>query len=163
MIREVAGVAVAVVALATFAKKSAKLDLVAVAIGALGLIAAVFANGDAGLVDLLRVLVGAAFLGAITDLMLLGHWYLVQPGMTRKLLNELTNAVLVLWPLEILVMMDWVPFILALAASSMIYVSIADLIPGLHKKTELRSTVFQVALIVLGIASVALTQLIVEG
>jgi hypothetical protein len=28
----------------------------------------------------------------------------VQPGMTRKLLNELTNAVLVLWPLEILVM-----------------------------------------------------------
>ena len=51
----------------------------------------------------------------------------------------------------------------ASAASSMIYVSIADLIPGLHKKTELRSTVFQVALIVLGVASVALTQLIVEG
>jgi zinc and cadmium transporter len=45
----------------------------------------------------------------------------------------------------------------------MIYVSIADLIPGLHKKTELRSTIFQVALIVLGVASVALTQWIVEG
>ncbi|MFM9172539.1 MAG: hypothetical protein ACKOQU_07115, partial [Acidimicrobiaceae bacterium] len=57
-----------------------------------------------GLVDLLRVLVGAALLGAVTDLMLLGHWYLVQPGMTRKLLNELTNAVLVIWPLEVVVM-----------------------------------------------------------
>ena len=104
LIREIAGCIVALIAFATFAKKSARFDLVAVAIGTLGLIAAVFANGDAGLVDLLRVLVGAAFLGAITDLMLLGHWYLVQPGMTRKLLNELTNAVLVLWPLEILVM-----------------------------------------------------------
>ena len=45
----------------------------------------------------------------------------------------------------------------------MIYVSIADLIPGLHKKTELRSTIFQVILIALGIASVAMTQWIVEG
>jgi zinc and cadmium transporter len=60
-------------------------------------------------------------------------------------------------------MMHWVPFILALAASSMIYVSIADLIPGLHKKTELRSTIFQVSLIALGVASVAMTQWIVEG
>ena len=60
-------------------------------------------------------------------------------------------------------MMGWVPFILALAASSMIYVSIADLIPGLHKKTELRSTIFQVVLIALGIASIAITQLIVKG
>jgi len=60
-------------------------------------------------------------------------------------------------------MMNWVPYILALAASSMIYVSIADLIPGLHKKTELRSTIFQVSLIGLGVASVAITQMIVEG
>ena len=28
-----------------------------------------------------RLLVGAAFLGAVTDAMLLGHWYLVQPGL----------------------------------------------------------------------------------
>ena len=41
--------------------------------------------------------------------------------------------------------------------------AIADLIPGLHKKTELRSTIFQVSLIALGVASVAITQLIVEG
>ncbi|MDP4635034.1 MAG: hypothetical protein NWS60_01980 [Ilumatobacteraceae bacterium] len=103
LIREVAGVAVAGIAFATFARRESRTDLFAVAIGAIGLVGSVVANGG-GVVDLLRVLVGAAFLGAITDLMLLGHWYLVQPGMTRKLLNELTNAVLFIWPLEVVVM-----------------------------------------------------------
>ena len=104
LIRELASIAVALIALATLAKKSAKFDLVAVAIGAVGLVASVVTSNNAKLVDLLRVLVGAAFLGAVTDLMLLGHWYLVQPGMTRKLLNELTNMLLIIWPLEIFVM-----------------------------------------------------------
>ena len=103
LIREIAAVAVAGIAFATFAKRYSRTDLVAVGVGAVGLIGSVVANGG-GVVDLLRVIVGAAFLGAVTDLMLLGHWYLVQPGMTRKLLNELTNAVLVIWPLEVLVM-----------------------------------------------------------
>ncbi|MFM7826428.1 MAG: hypothetical protein ACKO82_02245, partial [Acidimicrobiaceae bacterium] len=103
LIREVAGVAIAGIAFATFAKRESRSDLIAVAVGAVGLIGAVVASGG-GLVDLLRVLVGAAFLGAVTDLMLLGHWYLVQPGMTRKLLNELTNAVLFIWPLEVVVL-----------------------------------------------------------
>ena len=104
LIREIASIAVALIAFATLAKKSSKFDLVAVAIGAIGLVASVVTSNDANLVDLLRVLVGAAFLGAVTDLMLLGHWYLVQPGMTRKLLNELTNMLLIIWPLEIFVM-----------------------------------------------------------
>ncbi|MFZ8892974.1 MAG: hypothetical protein ACO3BC_06075 [Ilumatobacteraceae bacterium] len=103
LIREVAGVAVTGIAFATFAKRESRTDLFAVAVGAVGLIGSVVASGG-GVVDLLRVLVGAAFLGAVTDLMLLGHWYLVQPGMTRKLLNELTNAVLFIWPLEVVVM-----------------------------------------------------------
>ena len=38
-----------------------------------------------------RTLVGAAFLGAVTDAMLLGHWYLVQPGLARGPLNELVR------------------------------------------------------------------------
>jgi hypothetical protein len=105
IIREVASIAVALIAFATLAKKSAEFDLVAVAIGAVGLVASVVSSNNAILVDLLRVLVGAAFLGAVTDLMLLGHWYLVQPGMTRKLLNELTNTLLIIWPLEIAVML----------------------------------------------------------
>ena len=103
LIREIAGIAVACIAFATFAKRDSQSDLIAVGVGAIGLIGSVVANSG-GVVDLLRVLVGAAFLGAVTDLMLLGHWYLVQPGMTRKLLNELTNAVLVIWPLEVVVM-----------------------------------------------------------
>lgn len=50
----------------------------------------------------------------------------------------------------------WTPYILALAAASMIYVAVADLIPGLHKRTRMRDTVQQVSLIVFGVATVAL-------
>ncbi|MEZ5257553.1 MAG: hypothetical protein R2705_11855 [Ilumatobacteraceae bacterium] len=31
-------------------------------------------------------------LGAVSDAMLLGHWYLVQPGLPRRLLHELVDA-----------------------------------------------------------------------
>ena len=48
----------------------------------------------------------------------------------------------------------WIPEILAIAAASMIYVAVADLIPGLHKRTALRESLVQVAFIVLGIASI---------
>ena len=51
---------------------------------------------------------------------------------------------------------EWIPSLLGLAAASMIYVAVADLIPGLHKRTELKATVQQVLLIVLGIASIAI-------
>ena len=101
LIRELSSIAVAIVAFVTIAEKSSQFDLLAVALGAVGLVASVLINSDANFVNLLRVLVGAAFLGAVTDLMLLGHWYLVQPGMTRKPLNELTNALLIIWLLEI--------------------------------------------------------------
>jgi len=47
-------------------------------------------------------------------------------------------------------MQSWIPSLLALAAASMIYVAVADLIPGLHKRTQLRDTVQQVLLILLG-------------
>ncbi len=43
---------------------------------------------------------------------------------------------------------------LCLAASSMIYVAIADLIPGLHRRTSLRDSITQFALIGLGIGSI---------
>lgn len=51
---------------------------------------------------------------------------------------------------------SWIPSLLALAAASMIYVAVADLIPGLHKRTQLKDTVQQVSLILLGVGSVAL-------
>ncbi|HVY05402.1 MAG TPA: ZIP family metal transporter [Burkholderiales bacterium] len=51
---------------------------------------------------------------------------------------------------------DWVPTLLGFAAASMIYVAVADLIPGLHRRPELRATFEQVLLISLGIGSIAL-------
>lgn len=86
-----------------------QLDLLPVVVGVVGLVAAaVDAAPDGGadmVVSLLRTLVGAAFLGAITDAMLLGHWYLVQPGLPRRLLNELVGALGWIWPLEVVVML----------------------------------------------------------
>ena len=52
----------------------------------------------------------------------------------------------------------WAPTILGFAASSMLYVSVADLIPSLHKRTELRATVSQLTLIACGVGSIALTE-----
>ena len=49
---------------------------------------------------------------------------------------------------------EWVQTILALAAASMIYVAVADLIPGLHKRPELRATLSQSVLIALGVGSI---------
>lgn len=47
-----------------------------------------------------------------------------------------------------------VPYLLALASSSMIYVAVADLIPGLHRRVDFKASAWQVALIVLGVASI---------
>src|SRR4051812_539613 len=48
----------------------------------------------------------------------------------------------------------WVNTALALAAASMIYVAVADLIPGLHKRPELHATAQQALLIALGVAAI---------
>ncbi len=81
------------------------LDLVPVAIGTIGLIAAALDAGGNPTVALARTLVGAAFIGAISDAMLLGHWYLTQPGLPRRLLNEMVSALKWLWPAEVFVML----------------------------------------------------------
>jgi hypothetical protein len=85
------------------------LDLAPAVIGAAGLVAAAIAAAPDGAADtavaLLRTLVGALFLGAVTDAMLLGHWYLVQPGLPRRLLNEIVSALGWVWPLEIVALL----------------------------------------------------------
>ena len=79
------------------------LDLIAPIIGVVGLlVASKFAGGPVGLAAA-RLLVGAAFLGSITDAMLLGHWYLVQPGLKRDALKDLVRWTAIIWPLEIAV------------------------------------------------------------
>lgn len=55
------------------------------------------------------------------------------------------------------------PYMLALAASGMIYVAMADLIPGLHKRVELGHTVQQSLLIGLGVLTVWVTGELAEG
>lgn len=56
-----------------------------------------------------------------------------------------------------------IPIFLAVAASSMIYVAVADLIPGLHKRHELKSTLQQVLLIGMGIGTIALAHRVVDS
>jgi len=68
-----------------------RLDLVAPALGIIGIVAAGLHAGDPAWLAVLRLLVGAAFLGSVTDAMLLGHWYLVQPGLERGALLELVR------------------------------------------------------------------------
>ena len=81
------------------------LDLIAPLVGLVGLVAAGISAGDPAVLSVARVVVGAAFLGAVTDAMLLGHWYLVQPGMPRGPLLELIRALAIIWPLEMLVLL----------------------------------------------------------
>ena len=81
------------------------LDLVAPAIGLIGLIAGGWAaapkGGGDGALSIARTIVGALFLGAVSDAMLLGHWYLVQPGLSRKPIGEINDWLLRLWPVEV--------------------------------------------------------------
>lgn len=51
-------------------------------------------------------------------------------------------------------MQSAVPILLSLAAASMIYVAVADLIPSLHKKTRLVDTLQQVSLIACGVFTI---------
>ena len=81
------------------------LDLLAPVIGLAGLVAAGIASGGPDGLAVARTLVGAVFLGAVSDAMLLGHWYLVQPGLGRGPLHELVRWVGYVWPFEIAVLL----------------------------------------------------------
>jgi len=121
------------------------------------------------------ILIAAAFLanhelGVVTALAIIAHevpqevgdfLILLHSGYTRRqalLLNMLSSAAMVIggvlayFTLQSLT--QWVAPLLALAAASMLYVSVADLIPGLHRRPEIRATVQQVALIALGILTI---------
>jgi zinc and cadmium transporter len=121
------------------------------------------------------VIIAAAFvadvkLGAITALAIIAHeipqeigdfLVLLNSGFSRGkalLLNAAsglaTVAGAVLGYFMLASIVGWIPEILAIAAASMIYVAVADLIPGLHKRTQLRESMGQVAFIMLGIASI---------
>ncbi len=129
------------------------------------------------------VLIAAAFmqdvrLGIVTALAIIAHeipqevgdfLILLHSGYSRtkalafNLLSSLATLVgglLAYFALS--AVQGMVPVFLALAAASMIYVAVADLIPGLHKRTELHATLQQVLLIAAGVASIALARFLVE-
>ncbi len=81
------------------------LDLVPPLLGFVACVAAGIDAADPAWLGVARIVVGAAFLGAVTDAMLLGHWYLVQPGLSRAPLDELVRWTALLWPFELLVLL----------------------------------------------------------
>jgi ABC-type dipeptide/oligopeptide/nickel transport system permease subunit len=48
------------------------------------------------------------------------------------------------------------PYFLAVAASSFIYIAVADLIPSLHKKTDMKTSLQQIAMIAAGVCLICL-------
>ena len=129
------------------------------------------------------ILIAAAFmidirLGIVTALAIIAHeipqeggdfLILLHSGYTRKqafLFNLLSSFATLLGGLAayfaLQVVESWVPTILGLAAASMIYVAVADLIPGLHKRTELKATIQQVSLIALGIGTIWLVKFLLD-
>jgi zinc and cadmium transporter len=125
------------------------------------------------------VLIAAAFLtdvhlGIVTALAIMAHEIpqevgnfavLLHSGVARKkalLLNLLTSLTAVIGGIVGYVALEEaqaaLPFALAVAAASLLYVAVADLIPGLHRKIDPRSSVMQVLLIGAGIAIIALAE-----
>jgi zinc and cadmium transporter len=128
------------------------------------------------------ILIAAAFLqstqlGVVTALAIVAHeipqevgdfLILLHSGYSKArafLLNMLSScATLVggaLGYYALQVIEGWTPVLLGVVAASMIYVAVADLIPGLHRRPELRATVLQTALIALGIGAIVLVRALI--
>ncbi len=124
------------------------------------------------------VLISAAFLtdihlGIVTSLAVAAHEIpqevgdfavLLHSGFSRSrallfnLLSSFTTVVggvLAYYSLKELE--AWLPYVLAVAASGFIYVAVADLIPGLHRRAEFSATAKQLLLIGAGVALIAVT------
>lgn len=124
------------------------------------------------------VLIAAAFLtnphlGVVTTIAVFAHEIpqevgdlaiLLNGGMSRKramLLNiavSLTSVAgaVVAWFL-LAKALEWLPYAIAIAAASFLYVAVADLIPGLHRRVDAKTSIQQVALIALGILVIGLS------
>jgi len=118
------------------------------------------------------VLIAAAFLtdihlGVVTALAVAAHEIpqevgdfavLLHSGFSRgralfyNVLSSMTTVVgAVLAYFSLAGIEQVVPYVLAVAAASFIYIAVADLIPGLHKRPEASATLQQVSLIGLGV------------
>jgi zinc and cadmium transporter len=121
------------------------------------------------------VLIAAAFLanhqlGMVTALAIIAHeipqevsdfLILLHSGYSKAkalLYNALSGAAMVaggiLSYFALQTMQQWIAPLLGIAIASMLYVAVADLIPGLHRRAELHATVQQVLMIVLGVGTI---------
>lgn len=55
-----------------------------------------------------------------------------------------------------------IPYILAVAAASFIYIAVADLIPHLHRVTDARSTAWQIVLVAAGVATIVVAEVLLH-
>ncbi|MCC6534167.1 MAG: ZIP family metal transporter [Burkholderiales bacterium] len=129
------------------------------------------------------VLIAAAFLadvqlGIVTALAIIAHeipqevgdfLILLNSGFSKRkafAVNLLTSLAMVIGGLlgyaALSELAQWIPALLGLAAASMLYVSVADLIPGLHKRPELHHSLSQLALIGFGIGTIWATHLLFD-
>jgi len=129
------------------------------------------------------VLIAAAFLadpqlGLVTALAIIAHeipqevgdfLVLLHSGYSRAqalTFNLASSAAMVLGGIlgygALNTLLEFVPYLLGFVAAGMIYVAVADLIPGLHRRPELKITAVQVALMALGVGSVWLMREIAE-
>ncbi len=129
------------------------------------------------------ILIAAAFtadvkLGLVTALAIIAHeipqevgdfLILLHSGYTKKqalIFNLVSSLATMLGGLMayygLQFVQGWVPVILAFAAASLLYVAVADLIPGLHKRTELKATLAQVLLISIGVGTILLAHFFLE-
>jgi hypothetical protein len=81
------------------------LDLLTAAVGLVAVLFGAIAAGEPVALSVGRGLVSALFLGVVTDAMLLGHWYLVQPGLARAPIHELVRWTGILWVPETVLML----------------------------------------------------------
>ena len=125
------------------------------------------------------VLIGAAFLtnvplGVLTSLAVAAHEIpqelgdfiiLLESGYNRTqalLLNIASSLATVLggalaW-LSLSGSSAALPYLIAVAVASFVYIAVADLIPGLHERTDFRAGVTQMLLITGGIGAIAATE-----
>lgn len=134
--------------------------------------------GDAFHNTLDGVLIAAAFLtdvhlGIVTAIAVFTHEIpqevgdlaiLLQGGMTRRrafLLNVAVSLASVIGAglayFLLATALQALPYALAIAAASFLYIAVADLIPGLHRRVDAPTSVQQVLLIAIGILVIALS------
>ena len=118
------------------------------------------------------ILIASAFiyefqLGLVTALAIYAHQIpqemgnisiFVHKGLKKSkaiLLNVIANITMTIGALITYILIDSageiLPILLAFTASNLIYVAISDLIPGLHKRTEIKESIMQISMILIGV------------